>query len=147
MFIARCLYILWSFTLWLPRMAWTASFKACSLSWRSLNSFSPNLLSKGNANTRCSTDRNESPISFLYFRAFSKREVKCEPTIGPEVSPETCQKFSRNTFELWIFLEKQLWDSKWMKLIWCIPLVGEIWSYQLTAAAMCCQAQPWWIFF
>ncbi|KAK7367398.1 hypothetical protein VNO80_09410 [Phaseolus coccineus] len=30
------------------------------------------------------------PHSFLYFRAWSKRELRCEPVTGPVVSPVTC---------------------------------------------------------
>jgi len=84
-------FVLWSVTLWLPRTACTASFKVLSLSWRFLNNCCPNLLSEWNASKRCSTDTYSSPISFLYFRELSKRELRCEPITGPVVSPVTCQ--------------------------------------------------------
>lgn len=84
--------LLWSVTLWFPRTAWTASFKSFSLSCKFLNSCCPNLLSEWKANTKCSTDRKSSPISFLCFRALSKIKPRCVPIIGPLVSPVTWYK-------------------------------------------------------
>ena len=66
-----------------------ADLRACSDIWKSLNNIFPNRLSWEKPRTKCSTDTNESPYSFLKSLALWTNASKSRPNIVPADSPRT----------------------------------------------------------